>query len=67
MKTLIKTKPEILKSIESHLERTTWGRGIYIPGMVVPAARPAQIRAGARKLYDVLSAQMRRVQNQVAL
>ena len=53
-----------IQQIANHLERTTWGRGIYIPGMVVPAARPAQIKAGARKLYDVIAAQVRREQKQ---
>lgn len=59
----------IFKSIESHLERTAWGRGIYgiLPNgqhITVPGARPGQIRAGAKKLYDVIAAQARREQKQ---
>ena len=50
----------MISALQNHLERTAWGHGIYLPGMVVPAARPAQIKAGARKLYDVMSAQIRR-------
>lgn len=56
----LKSRQHTIKQIERHLDCTTWGRGIYIPGRVVPAARPAQIRAGARKVYDQLKAQMRR-------
>jgi len=57
-----------IRSILSHLERTTWGKGGVIQSThgedrivaVFPAARPAQLRAGARKLYDQLSAKIRR-------
>jgi len=41
-----------LKDIERYLERSAWGRGIYTQRWIVPAARPAQIRAGARKVLD---------------
>jgi hypothetical protein len=51
---------------ERALEQSAWGRGIYIPGRVVPAARPAQIKAGARKLYDVIRANARREQKKAA-
>jgi hypothetical protein len=49
-----------LRAIERHLERTTWARGIYVEGRVVPAARPGQIRAGARKILDQRRARARR-------
>jgi len=32
------SKESILRRLEAHLERTPWGQGVYIPGMVVPAA-----------------------------
>lgn len=52
------SKQKTLKAIESHLEqRTYWGRHL---------ARPAQVRAGARKLYDVLTAQGNREQKKEA-
>jgi hypothetical protein len=45
-----------LKAIANHLEQYTyWGK--YL-------ARSAQVRAGARKLYDVTAAQVRREQKQ---
>jgi hypothetical protein len=61
----------VIKQITSGLERTAWGRGIYAatPGgrvFNVPGATPAQIRAGARKLFDVISAQVRRDMYQAA-
>lgn len=66
------SRKETLKAIETHLDRTAWGRGGAILSThnenraiaAWPGARPAQIRAGARKLYDVLRAQMRREQGE---
>lgn len=45
---------EITKGLEQH---TRWGKHM---------ARPAQIRAGARKLFDVLSGQLRRARREDA-
>ena len=47
---------------ERALERSVWGKGIYTQHLAVPAARPSQIRAGARKLYDVIQGQARKRQ-----
>jgi hypothetical protein len=66
------TRRNNLKAIESHLERTAWGRGGVIQSTrgedriiaAWPGARPGQIRAGARKLYDAIVARMRREQKQ---
>jgi hypothetical protein len=49
-----------LSQLETYLDRTAWGRGVYTQHLQVPGARPGQIRAGARKLYDVLKAQVRK-------
>lgn len=50
------SRANTIKSIETHLEQHThWGK--YM-------ARPAQVRAGARKLFDVAVAQVRREQKQ---
>lgn len=57
-----KSRQHVIKQIERQLDCTTWGRGIYMPGRVVPAARPAQIKAGARKVYAQLKAQLRRAE-----
>jgi hypothetical protein len=47
-----------IREIEHHLETSTvWGK--Y-------KARPSQVRAAARKLFDVLSAQVRREKKQAA-
>ena len=46
-----KTKAAALCAMEDHLYRTVWGK--Y-------HARPSQIKAGARKLLDVLMAISRR-------
>jgi hypothetical protein len=43
-----------IRQLAASLDRTTWGRGIYTERFQVPGARPGQIRAGARKLYDVM-------------
>lgn len=43
-----------IAQLANGLERTTWSKGIYTEKLTVPGARPAQIRAGAKKLYDVL-------------
>ncbi len=43
-----------IRNIEAHLERTTWSKGIYMQRLSVPGARPGQIRAAARKLFDRL-------------
>jgi hypothetical protein len=37
-----------------YLQTTTWGRGIYTQHRAVPGARPGQLRAGARKLFERL-------------
>lgn len=50
-----------IRAAIAYLERTAWGRGVFVGKMAVPAARPAQIRAGARKLVDRLSADRRRL------
>lgn len=67
------TKAATLTQIEGHLNHTAWARGGQIlaghkshsttDGRIVsawPGARPAQIKAGAKKLYDVIAAQVRR-------
>lgn len=58
------SKRQILKVIERNLEHTAWGHGVYTKTYAVPGARPAQIRAGAKKLYDVIVAQQRLAQKQ---
>lgn|GEM_PF-3418513 len=72
---LRKSRADAIAVITRHLEQTAWSKGGQImtasrhgrrtDGRVVaswPGARPAQIRAGARKLYDVVAAQVRREQ-----
>ncbi len=65
-----KSRAEAVVIITRYLERTAWSKGGAIlsthnENRVVaswPGARPAQLRAGARKLYDVKAAQVRREQ-----
>ena len=45
---------ECVRQLAAGLDRTRWGRGIYSERFQVPGARPGQIRAGAKKLYDVM-------------
>jgi hypothetical protein len=49
-----KGRSECVRQLAAGLDRTVWGKGIYTEKLVVPGARPGQIRAGARKLYDVM-------------
>jgi hypothetical protein len=61
-------KQIILENIEAHLERTPWGKGGAIMATrgnnrtvaSWPGARPGQISAGARKIYDILTSIDRR-------
>jgi hypothetical protein len=51
-------KQEFLREVQAELSTTTWAKGI--PG-VLPGARPAQLRAGARILMQQTMAKMRRL------
>lgn len=75
----LKSRQKIIKEIGAHLDATAWGRGGQIMAgshsgtrsdrRIVaswPGARPKQIKAGSRKLYDVLRAEMRREQEEAA-
>jgi hypothetical protein len=45
-------KAKLIKQLETHLETgTRWEKHM---------ARPSQVRAGAKKLYDVMAGQVRR-------
>jgi hypothetical protein len=72
---LRKARAQTIRDIGPALERTAWGQGGHIVATskngrrtdhrVVaswPGARPSQIRAGAKKLFDVMAAEVRRAE-----
>jgi hypothetical protein len=54
---------KFLAQLERRLCRSAWGKGVYTEHFQVPSARPAQIRAGAKKLYDQLIGSRKRAQH----
>ena len=57
------TKANTMIRAMRHIELSGWARGGWIggaKGRFVPGARPAALRAGARKLADVATANLRR-------
>ena len=58
-KFFVQPRQTCINQLIVHLERSAWGKGVFMRGKVVAGARPAQIRAGARKLYDKLWADYR--------
>lgn len=56
-------KQEFLREAQAELSQTFWAKGY--PG-VLPGARPAQIRAGAKVLLDRTMAKLRRQDRSLA-
>lgn len=54
------SRAECHKQLVTHLERSPWGKGVFVGRISVPGATIRQIHAGAGKLFDRFAREYRR-------